>query len=535
LVAIVRLFPTYTTFNQTNDEPFHIAAGMEWLDKHAYTYELLHPPLARVAVALGPYLSGLRWPGSPLTDEAWQQEGNVILTADGNYFRNLTLARIGTLPFLALACVVVFLWAHHWFGKVAAVFALLLFVCLPPVLGNAGIATTDMPLAATVAAALYLFIRWLERPDWLRTGLLGVAFGAAVASKFSAVGFLPACVGVTAVYLAIAKWRLLFLRPLRWRRHLFRFALAMLVALVFVWGTYRFSVRPLSSQHGAHRRIDQWMNDSWLRRAAYRAVETPIPLLDLNDGVQAARKWQQDFRLYGYLFGEWRTTGWWYFFLVVLAVKTPIAFLLLAATGLAAVFLKRPASSWQGHLTAIFPIVILLVCMASSINSGVRHILPIYPPLAVLGGYGAAQLVIDGKRRWMPAAGLLLVAWVVADSVVAHPDYLAYFNPIASAHPENVLSDSDLDVGQDLFRLAARLRELGVTRVTMKCYGTAPLEVAGLPAHEELSPATPASGYVAISVHYLTLEHARNGSYDWLKRYQPLERVGRSIFLYSLP
>jgi len=121
------LLPTYTTFNQTYDEPFHIAAGMEWLDKGAYTYHLLHPPLARVAVALGPYLSGLRWPGSPVTYEDWRGEGNVILTAHGNYSRNLTLARIGTLPFLVLACVVVFLWAHRWFGRVAAVFAL--FLC----------------------------------------------------------------------------------------------------------------------------------------------------------------------------------------------------------------------------------------------------------------------------------------------------------------------------------------------------------------------------------------------------------------------
>jgi len=313
-----------------------------------------------------------------------------------------------------------------------------------------------------------------------------------------------------------------------------RFALAMLVALVSVWGTYRFSTRPLSPQQGAHHRIDQWMNDSWLRRAAYQAVETPLPLLDFYEGVQAVRTYQE-LGFDSYLLGEYRKTGWWYFFPVVLAVKTPIGFLLLSAGGLAAVFLiKGAAGSWQRHLTVIFPIVILLVCMASRIDSGIRHILPIYPPLAVLAGYGAAQLV-KGGRRWMPAAGLLLVAWVAADSVAAHPDYLAYFNPIASAHPENVVAQTDLDWGQDLFRLARRLKSLGVARVTMRYYGTAPLEVAGLPAYQELSPTVPASGYVAISARYLALQHAKDGSYDWLKRYQPLERVGRSIFLYSIP
>jgi hypothetical protein len=135
----------------------------------------------------------------------------------------------------------------------------------------------------------------------------------------------------------------------------------------------------------------------------------------------------------------------------------------------------------------------------------------------------------------MTAAGLLLVAWAMVDSLVAHPDYMAYFNPLASAHPENVLCETDLDWGQDLFRLAARLRALAVTRITMRYYGRAPVEIAGLPPHQELSPTLPATGYVAISIRDLKLEHAKNGSYDWLKRYQPLERVGRSIFLYAIP
>jgi 4-amino-4-deoxy-L-arabinose transferase-like glycosyltransferase len=393
-----------------------------------------------------------------------------------------------------------------------------------------------MPVAATLAAALYMFVRWLEHPDWLRTGLLGVALGAAVATKFSAVGFLPACIGLAAVYLAITRRHLLFVGPQPWKRHLVRFAFAMFVGLFFVWGTYRFSVHPISPLQGEHRRIDKWMNDSRLRRVAYRAVEMPIPLLDFYAGIKAqAVRIHDEFGYDSYLLGEYRNNGWWYFFPVVLAVKTPIGFLLLSAAGLAAVFLKSTASSWQRHVTAIFPIVILLASLTSSIDSGVRHILPIYPPLAILGGYGAALLVRGGGRRWMPAAGLLLVGWVVADSVLVHPDYLAYFNPIASPHPEKVLCESDLDWGQDLFRLAGRLRSLGVTQVGVKYFGTAPVEMAGLPSYQQLSPTVPTSGYVAISVHYLALEYAKDGSYGWLKRYQPFERVGRSIFLYSIP
>ncbi len=94
---------------------------MEWLARGTYTYEPLHPPLARVAVALGPYVAGLRlqpldntgsvaaasrpyWGGSPWGP--WMTkwvEGNLILYSGGNYLRNLTLARLGVLPFFVLA------------------------------------------------------------------------------------------------------------------------------------------------------------------------------------------------------------------------------------------------------------------------------------------------------------------------------------------------------------------------------------------------------------------------------------------------
>ena len=58
LLASGRILSTLTVFSQTSDEPVHIACGMEWLDKGVYTGEAQHPPLSRVATAIGPYLMG---------------------------------------------------------------------------------------------------------------------------------------------------------------------------------------------------------------------------------------------------------------------------------------------------------------------------------------------------------------------------------------------------------------------------------------------------------------------------------------------
>src|ERR1700704_3652012 len=86
LVASLRIVSTYTVFNHTFDEPGHIAAGMEWLHRHTFTYEPKHPPLARVATAIGPYLLGIRSQGVKFANGvSLTNEGTAILYRDHHY------------------------------------------------------------------------------------------------------------------------------------------------------------------------------------------------------------------------------------------------------------------------------------------------------------------------------------------------------------------------------------------------------------------------------------------------------------------
>src|SRR3984957_17158358 len=68
LLGTIRIVATYTVFSHTFDEPAHLACGMEWLDKGVYQWEPQHPPLERVAGALGPYLAGVRSQNTPNRD-----------------------------------------------------------------------------------------------------------------------------------------------------------------------------------------------------------------------------------------------------------------------------------------------------------------------------------------------------------------------------------------------------------------------------------------------------------------------------------
>ena len=140
------------------DEPAHIAAGMEWLSRGRYTYEPQHPPLARVAAAIGPYLGGARTIGQPKIYD----EGRALLGEGAHYRRMLTLARLGMLPFLWVMLAVCAAWGARAVGPTGGALAVVFAATNPNLLAHAGIAGTDLAPAALAAAALFAWMRWRE-------------------------------------------------------------------------------------------------------------------------------------------------------------------------------------------------------------------------------------------------------------------------------------------------------------------------------------------------------------------------------------
>jgi hypothetical protein len=508
-LGVARIAATYPILNSTSDEPAHINAGMEVLQYGAYSYELQHPPLARIAVALGPYFAGARSPRHrDMARESFMtvfQDGSTILYEGDHYWRTLTLARLGVLPFFVLLCVVVHAWARRWFSESAGLWALLFSLSTPPLLGHAGLATLDLACAAGVTLTLYTWLRWLEDPGASRAIYAGAAFAFALLIKFSSGPFLLAC------GLVLLLWK----RPL-WRDAL----IASVTTIGLLWIGYGFDVGALGPLWGPHPKIEATLVARPLLRPFWDlTMQTPVPFPKLLLGLRDVLR-HNALGHGSYLFGEYRTTGWWYFFPVVVAVKTPLSLLGLALWG------AFGLASWQQRATTLFPLAILLVCLPSQIDLGSRHILSIYPALAIVGGGLVAR-----TGTWPVLA---LAALLVAESFAVHPDYLAYFNPLVGGRPERVLAESDLDWGQDLNRLARRLRELKVDQVSVKYFGTALLDEADLPPYVDMDTHTPVKGWVAVSLHYLYLEHAHDGSFEWIKRYAPRERIGKSIDLFYI-
>jgi 4-amino-4-deoxy-L-arabinose transferase-like glycosyltransferase len=329
LLSVGRVISTYGVFSQMWDEPSHIACGLEWWQNGVYHLEPQHPPLARIFVSAPLYFAGVR----VSRFEDLHRDGNAALTAFGHYAGNLARARSGALPFWIMSCLLVFAIGRRLYGGAAALLALLLFSTLPPALGYAGFAYTDMAL---VAGMLFFAWRWAAftgKPG-LRNGFpLGAAAAFALLGKYSAIPYIGVTVALTA-FMAIREKRI----PLPRGAALLRAgAVALCIGLtVFfcMWACFRFSLEPVSADAGhAHPAVDRRVGQSGLaHRLAYLALDTPVPLTEVYRGVKEVYEHGKAGH-WAYNFGKVRRNGTVYYFPALLVLTIPAGLIGLSILG----------------------------------------------------------------------------------------------------------------------------------------------------------------------------------------------------------
>jgi hypothetical protein len=329
LVAVLRTVQTYAITAQGFDEPCHISAALEWLDKHTYKLDPVHPPLARVAIGLPLLLAGERYPSLPSDDPATQDYnvvGNHIIYGSGHFARTLALARSGMLPFLVLEIVLVFLWARHEFGDLAGVLAAALFSTLPIVLAFAGLAYTDLPASCMQFALFFAFSTWLDKPTTRSTILLGIAAGFALLSKFTILLFFPAVAAALLLCKLLLNGRSEPLAKIDWRAWFGKASIAGVIAIIVLWAGYGFSVGHVrEGMQLTPENMPSFQHFPGPVRSIARDMVTSdwaLPAPALLRGIAGAWVLNKS-GAQGYLLGKTKTGGWWYFFLIAVAIKTP--------------------------------------------------------------------------------------------------------------------------------------------------------------------------------------------------------------------
>ena len=525
----------------TADEFAHVPAGVAaWRQGRTDLYRVNPPLLKRLLAAPVAADASVT---APIVVEPPMQWGPWEY---GHRFQGANRAQYLTLMFRArwvaiglglLAGLVVFAWARDVFGLRAAAVVTSLFLLCPNVLAHGHLATIDMGALTTILLAIFA-LRWCHRdPTPARRLLAGAALGLALATKFIAVLVLPAFAWLAILY----RWRATTRPPAR--RLLDAFAdLAWIAAAALV---------VLNASLGfedSFRAIGDFTFRSQFALALQSALPawTPLPLpREWLLGFDAAKEISEHGEFGSYLMGQWSEHGWWYYNAVALAVKLPVAILALLAVSIP--FWRRSDVPRIELYALLIPLGTLVVVFstASNLNIGILHVLPSYPFLFRLLGPG----FMTTRSRRRESLSLALAGAAAAATAVnvatLHPDYLTFFNAIAGgpAHGSEWLLDSNLDWGQDLYRVPAAVAAIDPAEKPYLLYfGLVDPALYGL--QYRLLPATPVEGIIAVSENFLWgysyLTIAPGGGMvgvagdtaAWLREREPVRRLG-SIRIYD--
>ena len=468
----IAMITTAVEQTPTIDEPVYVGTAVVYLQQHSLRYNPEHPPLGKLIIGTGLAFADPRL--DPAFTGAQGAVGQHLLYESGNDpWRLMLLARLPVIVLTLLFGLVVLAFARDLTGPVGGLVALSLYAFSPDVIAHGSLATLDVPAAGFLLTSVWLSWRARRRPlPYLP--LAGVALGAAVATRMSALPAVP----VLLLLVVLSVWYAGRERDpsgrdvgarrhglgsrrhgLRTRRHdggPRRPAGLLAVGVVAALGVAVIAVAVVWASYLA---VDPWLR--WTpqdipviggrRGLVVDLLPFPEPY---RDGMRVQFGFE-DATFVGFLFGQQYPGSLWYYLPAALLIKTPLGMLALWLAGTVAMLSVRrlrPAAPY-----VLLPVAVLMASVLNeSRNFGTRYaiIVPLFLAVAA-----AALMVL--RWRWVRGVTVALVLFVAVSSVRTFPYYLPYANE-AFGGPSNthtLLHDSNVDWGQDLGRLAERLRQ----------------------------------------------------------------------------
>ncbi len=531
------------TYNApTFDEQGFLVRGLAYLRGENRHMRVGHPLGLNALNAL------LLWPDErvrlPVDDPSWSETSfhrpaELFLWEIGNNVDLLMfLARIPTVWLGLLLSALAFRWTRRLTGsRWAALGALALIAFDPNVLAHTTLTTTDFGLTAAALFAAYTLWGYARRPSWQTALAAGVAFGLLNGTKFTAALFFP-FFALALVIGWVNEARVSGERPGRtwWRRHGPFLILFPLASFLTLWALYGFEIGRLPQELPLL---------PWLGGRLVPLAHHLDQLLDIGNRSTLGAP--------SFLMGRYSDQGWWTYFPVAFALKTPLVTLglLLAALPALGFIFNRQRRSFQ--VDAAFLLLpaagYFAIALTTGVNLGYRHLLPILPFLVVFIAAGLHRRwprVRENGRLWLlPAAAMLAV------SIWLSPHFLTFFNPLAGGPDSGwrYLVDSNIDWGQDLAGLASWADANLDEPLWLSYFGEARPDYYGLtyrgldsfpprlmdPRANPLYPPRPAPGWYAISVTNLQGVHfADHDQFAWFRDQEPAARIGGSIRVYRV-
>lgn len=529
------------------DEPVHILSGWLMAAGRNAIVNIEHPPLMK-------WLAGAAVSRLPLPAPPERVPMGASFTDFGHafLFQNavsadaiMAAARAPFLCVLAVLLLLVFFAARSRYGPVPALFAVGLLAFDPNLVAHAGIVHTDLGASAAFVAAVLAWDAALSRPAPARFALAALALGIALATKFSMVYLLPIFLiqGLLRIWTGPSAGRAA--AALAGRFAAVCAGAGLVVFLVYAAVTARMD--PGDQRQIIHEMV-AGRGAPGLSHAVEEIARISPPIGQYLGGLACVVRQNAVGGGVNYLNGKVSVAGFPSYFFVAFALKSTLAF--IAVTLILLVGLVRDESTRREAPLWLLPVgVLFLASIGASYNIGIRHLLPVYPLLAMAGAGVLARWRQAGRR--VPALLLSALPLVsLAETAAIHPHELSYFNALAGGPlaGRKILSDSNVDWGLDLKRLAAELSRHGVAAPTVVYFGgddvferigvydfAAEPRVRGrLVAISAFQEAVGAEFYayhgardVAGALRALQRDIAARG--------RPVGRIGYSIDLYELP
>ena len=439
----------------TFDEDDHMFSGFMMWHTGDYGLNPEHPPLVKLLAAL-PILSRNLWvpplQGRDFKQEAYLDGRDWLARNDGGSQHMVFAMRLAALTLALALSLMVFLAAREYFGTGAGLVALVLVSFDPNILAHSALVTTDIGVSLFFLAAIYAFYRYVKQPTLLRLLVAGVAAGLLLATKHSGILLAP-------MLLLLIGWEVMAAPSGKRGQVALRlsgaFAAIVVVGVVVLWAFYgfRYSARPAGLVMNPTlvnyvEPLSQF-NAAAVMMIAHLHLLPESYLIGLVDVKRMAQFYPT------FILGKQLAHGVWWYFPIVILVKTTLGLLGLLLLTLFAVVTRRLRAARELAFLLIPIAVYLGIAMVSGMNIGARHILPLYALAAILAGGGAAAMAA-GSRRWAMICAVLVLAHI-GSALTVFPNYMAYANQAwgGPANVHNLLSDANVDWAQQLIQVKA--------------------------------------------------------------------------------
>ena len=529
------------------DEDPHIGAGYSYITQQDMRLNPEHPPLAKDLAGLA--LTPLGLNHDAFSTPAWTRDingqwdfGRALifnsgLSGQGNDADLITrVAKIPAILLFALTGLFIFYWARKEYGPKAGLIAITLFLFSPTVMAHGRFVTTDIPAALGVVSATYFFLRWLKDSSRKNFWWAAVFFGIALLMKFSTVLLGPFFILLTLLYNWKAVWK--------------TFVIMLMGFVLVVWPVYAFHVwhYPPERQHHDTEDLLRSFGNRTLADPVVWASNKPLLRAPAQYGLGLLMVVQ---RSAGgntvYFRGNVTTSAGPTYFPIVYFIKEPLSWFALLLIALIAAFskFKFQKPNIKEHVTEIAMLLWLAIywftSIRSTLNIGVRHLMPIYPFIIILVSGQVAQLR-HRVARW--AVYILLACFTYANLSI-FPYYLTYFNHVAGGPTGGYrwVVDSNLDWGQDLKRFGRWTQDNNIKKIEFDYFGWADqryylgdrfvwLTAGKYKSAEDFKARNQTDGWLAVSATFLQNEATKQ--YSWLANREPVTVIGNSIFVYRI-